>query len=38
MFSGTLPHLVAESNNNLYLGDGALNYAMKKKPAKGDFA
>lgn len=27
--TGILPHLVTESNNNLCLGGGALNYAMK---------
>ena len=27
--TGILPHLVTESNNNLYLGGGALNYAME---------
>ena len=29
--TGILPHLVTESNNNLCLGGGALNYAMQKK-------
>ena len=28
--TGILPHLVTESNNNLCLGGGALNYAMQK--------
>ena len=27
--TGILPHLVTESNNNLCLGGGALNYAMQ---------
>ena len=29
MVTGILPHLVTESNNNLRLGGGALNYAMQ---------
>lgn len=29
--TGILPHLVTESNNNLCLGGGALNYAMQKR-------
>ena len=30
--TGILPHLVTESNNNLCLGGGALNYAMQNTP------
>ena len=29
--TGILPHLVTESNNNLCLGGGALNYAMQTR-------
>ena len=29
--TGILPHLVTESNNNLCLGGGALNYTMQKR-------
>ena len=33
--TGILPHLVTESNNNLCLGGGALNYAMQISAASG---
>ena len=32
--TGILPHLVTESNNNLCLGGGALNYAMQNAAAE----
>ena len=36
--TGILPHLVTESNNNLRLGGGALNYAMQFSPKSLFFA
>ena len=35
--TGILPHLVTESNNNLCLGGGALNYAMQRTGLAGGF-